>query len=53
MKTLKINSFTMKIQVLLLIILFTSACAQSEKNTTTTTEINTAKDLLLVDLLLY
>jgi ankyrin repeat protein len=35
MKTLKINSFKMTIQILLLTILFTSACAQSEKNTAT------------------
>lgn len=51
MKTLKMNSFTMKIQILLLIILFTSACAQSEKNTTTTnTEINTSENKPKVDL---
>ncbi len=52
MKTLKINSFTMKIQVLLLIILFTSACAQSEKNTTTTTatESNTSENKPKVDI---
>ena len=35
MKTLKINSLKMKIQILLLIILFTSACAQSEKSSAT------------------
>lgn len=34
MKTLKINSFKMTIQILLLTILFTSACAESDKKTT-------------------
>jgi uncharacterized protein len=42
MKTLKINSFKMRIQILLLVILFTSACAQSGKeakaNTSNSTE---------------
>ena len=48
MKTLKINSFRMTIQALLVIILFTSACAQSKKNTSITTnnsEIQKQKDL--------
>ena len=34
MKTLKINSFKMTIQMLLLTLLLTSACAQSDKKTT-------------------
>jgi ankyrin repeat protein len=53
MKTLKINSFRMTIQALLVIILFTSACAQSKKNTTSTTnysEIQNQKDVPNVDI---
>jgi ankyrin repeat protein len=37
MKTLKLHSFRMSIQTLLVIIIFTSSCAQTEKNTKTTT----------------
>lgn len=53
MKTLKINSFRMTIQALLVIILFMSACAQSKKNTTGTTnnsEIQNQKDVPNVDI---
>jgi len=46
MKTLKINSFKMRIQILLLVILFISACAQSGKeakaNTSNSTETKIA-----------
>jgi hypothetical protein len=48
MKTLKINSFKMTLQISLLIILFTSACAQSGKGTANatgqSTEIKEAVD---------
>ncbi len=50
MKTLKISSFTITIQILLLIILFTSACAQSEKKTASNNEINNTVDKPEVDI---
>lgn len=50
MKTLKISSFTIIIQILLLIILFTSACAQSEKKTISNNEISNTVDKPKVDI---
>jgi ankyrin repeat protein len=53
MKTLKLHSFRMTIQALLVIILFASACAQSKKNTTSTSnnsEIQNHKDVPNVDI---
>lgn len=52
MKTLKINSFKMTIQILLLTVLLTSACAQSDKKITTsdTTEVKKTVEKPAIDI---